>query len=71
MNWILLSPPPLSSEPDNAPKFGTCTRLALCQNLLHDTKITGLFTSENNPNKRKKTRTVRKSSVSIARHFDH
>ena len=31
----------------------------------------GLFTSENNPNKRKKTRTVRKSSVSITRHFDH
>ena len=25
MNWILLSPPPLSSDPDNSPKFGTCT----------------------------------------------
>ena len=25
MNWILLSPPPLSSDPDNPPKFGTCT----------------------------------------------
>ena len=24
-NWILLSPPPLSSDPDNPPKFGTCT----------------------------------------------
>ena len=24
MNWILLSPPPLSSDPDNPPKFGTC-----------------------------------------------
>ena len=31
----------------------------------------GLFTSENNPNKRKKTSTVSKSSVSITRHFDH
>ena len=31
----------------------------------------GLFTSENNPNKRKRTPTVRKSSVSITRHFDH
>ena len=27
MNWILLSPPPLSSDPDNPPKFGTCTYL--------------------------------------------
>ena len=26
MNWILLSPPPLSSDPDNPPKFGTCTK---------------------------------------------
>ena len=26
MNWILLSPPPLSSDPDNPPKIGTCTR---------------------------------------------
>ena len=26
MNWILLSPPHLSSAPDNPPKFGTCTR---------------------------------------------
>ena len=26
MNWILLSPPPLSSNPDNPPNFGTCTR---------------------------------------------
>ena len=26
MNWILLSPPPLSSDPDNPPKFGTCTQ---------------------------------------------
>ena len=26
MNWILLSSPPLSSDPDNPPKFGTCTR---------------------------------------------
>ena len=25
MNWILLSPPPLSSDPDNPPKFETCT----------------------------------------------
>ena len=25
MNWILLSPAPLSSEPDNPPKFGMCT----------------------------------------------
>ena len=25
MNWILLSPPQLSSDPDNPPKFGTCT----------------------------------------------
>ena len=25
MNWILLSPPPLSSYPDNSPKFGTST----------------------------------------------
>ena len=25
MNWILLSPSPLSSDPDNPPKFGTCT----------------------------------------------
>ena len=25
MNWILLSPPPLSSDPDSPPKFGTCT----------------------------------------------
>ena len=25
MNWILLSPPPLSSDPDNPSKFGTCT----------------------------------------------
>ena len=25
MNWILLSPPSLSSDPDNPPKFGTCT----------------------------------------------
>ena len=25
MNWILLSPPPLSSDPENPPKFGTCT----------------------------------------------
>ena len=24
MNWILLSPPPLSSDPDNPPKLGTC-----------------------------------------------
>ena len=24
VNWILLSPPPLSSDPDNPPKFGTC-----------------------------------------------
>ena len=30
MNWILLSPPPLSSDSDNPPKFGTCTR---CLNL--------------------------------------
>ena len=27
MNWILLSPPPLSSDPDNPPKFVTCTRV--------------------------------------------
>ena len=26
MNWLLLSPPPLSSDPDNPPKFGTCTK---------------------------------------------
>ena len=25
MNWTLLSPPPLSSDPDNPPKLGTCT----------------------------------------------
>ena len=25
-NWILLSPPPLSSDPDHPPKFGTFTR---------------------------------------------
>ena len=25
MNWILLSLPPLSSDPDYPPKFGTCT----------------------------------------------
>ena len=25
MNWILLSAPPLSSNPDNPPEFGTCT----------------------------------------------
>ena len=25
MNWILLSPPPLSSDPDTTQKFGTCT----------------------------------------------
>ena len=25
MNWILLSPPPLSSDPDNPPECGTCT----------------------------------------------
>ena len=25
MNWILLSPPPLSSDPDTPSKFGTCT----------------------------------------------
>ena len=25
MNYILLSPPPLSSDPDKPPKFGTCT----------------------------------------------
>ena len=25
MNWILLAPPPLSSDLDNPPKFGTCT----------------------------------------------
>ena len=25
MNWILLSPPPLSSDPDNPPKIGTYT----------------------------------------------
>ena len=25
MNWILLSPPPLSSDPDNPPKIRTCT----------------------------------------------
>ena len=24
VNWILLSPPPLSYDPDNPPKFGTC-----------------------------------------------
>ena len=27
MNWILLSPPPLSSDPDNPPKFGMCTHI--------------------------------------------
>ena len=27
MNWILLSPPPLSSDPDKPPKFGTCTKV--------------------------------------------
>ena len=27
MDWIPLSPPPLSSDPDNPPKFGTCTLL--------------------------------------------
>ena len=27
MNWILLSPPPLSSDPATPPKFGTCTVL--------------------------------------------
>ena len=27
MIWILLSPPPLSSDPDNPPKFGTCTNI--------------------------------------------
>ena len=26
MNWILLSPPPLSSDPDSPPNFGKCTR---------------------------------------------
>ena len=31
MNWILLSPPPLSSDPDNPPKFGTCTSLENCK----------------------------------------
>ena len=25
MIWTLLSPPPLSSDPDNLPKFGTCS----------------------------------------------
>ena len=25
INWTLLSSPPLSSDPDNPPKFGTCT----------------------------------------------
>ena len=25
MNWILLSSPPLSSDPDNPPKIGMCT----------------------------------------------
>ena len=25
MNWILLLPPPLSSDPDNPQKLGTCT----------------------------------------------
>ena len=29
MNWILLSPPPLSSDPDNPPKFETCTKCVL------------------------------------------
>ena len=28
MNWILLSPPPLSSDPATPPKIGTCTRMA-------------------------------------------
>ena len=27
MNWILLSPPPLSADPDTPPKFGTCSRI--------------------------------------------
>ena len=31
MNWILLSPPPLSSDPDTPPKFGTCTRWDIFQ----------------------------------------
>ena len=26
MNWILLSAPPLSSDPDSPPKFGTCSK---------------------------------------------
>ena len=34
MNWILLSPPPLSSDPDNPPKFGTCTVPKLIKNHL-------------------------------------
>ena len=29
MNWILLSPPPLSSDPDTPSKFGTCTKCHL------------------------------------------
>ena len=29
VNWMLLLPPPLSSDPDNPPKFGTCTWLLL------------------------------------------
>ena len=33
MNWILLSPPPLSSEPDNPPKFGMCTNSPINQTI--------------------------------------
>ena len=37
MNWILLSPPPLSSDPDTPPKFGTCTRSdTTLGNMLHE-----------------------------------
>ena len=29
MSWILLLPPPLSSDPDNPPKFGKCAFIAI------------------------------------------
>ena len=39
MNGILLSPPPLSSDPDNPPKFGMCTRWVI------NTSLVNAFTS--------------------------
>ena len=55
MNWILLSPPPLSSDPDNPPKFGTCTsgpksignifRIKFTNLAIHDFGISGPITA--------------------------